>query len=259
MQGPRIRPAVRADLEPLTEIYNHYVATAPATFDTRPATVEERRGWFEQHTGGPYRLWVAAPDSGPPVGWAETGKFRPRPAYDTTVEVSVYLAPGWAGRGLGSRLYRALFDSIAGERLHRAVAVIALPNPSSVALHSRWGFREVGRLPEVGWKFGRYWDVGLFSRPLGPGPPRDPAEVVYPSGRRRAPGGRHSATPTAGSAGRKGCIGWLGVPSSSYPSWEREANPGRPAPEGRWKGGASPERWRPGPARRSSSTYAPGG
>ena len=143
------------DLDALTSIYNHYVATTPATFETRLYSPTERRPWFDEHTGGRYRLWVVAPDAGPAVGWAETSRFRPRPAYDTTVEVSVYLDPGWVGRGLGSRLYRALFDSIAGETLHRAMAVIALPNPGSVAFHTHWGFREVGRLPEVGWKFER--------------------------------------------------------------------------------------------------------
>jgi phosphinothricin acetyltransferase len=174
----QLRPGRLEDLETITAIYNHYVATAACTFETRQAPASERTAWFAQHTGGPYRLWVAAPEGGPVVGWAETGKFRPRPAYDTTVEVSVYLSPDWVGHGLGSRLYRALFDSIAEEKLHRAVAVIALPNPASVALHTRWGFREVGRLPEVGWKFGRYWDVGLFARPLEPG------QAARPEGKR---------------------------------------------------------------------------
>ncbi len=183
----RIRPGRLDDLEAIAGIYNHYVATAGCTFETRPVPAPERRAWFDQHSGGAYRLWVAAPEEGPAVGWAETGKFRPRPAYDTTVEVSVYLAPEWAGRGLGSRLYRALFESIAGENLHRALAVIALPNPPSVALHSRWGFREVGRLPEVGWKLGRYWDVGLFARPLEPGVAARPEGEMLFSSRESTP------------------------------------------------------------------------
>jgi phosphinothricin acetyltransferase len=171
----RARPAVRDDLPGLTEIYNHYIAHTSTTFATQTLLPDERQAWFEEHAGGRYRIWVLAPEGGAPVGWAESGKFRPRAAYDTTIEVSVYLAPGLVGRGLGSRLYHALFASIAGENLHRAVAVIALPNPVSVAFHARWGFREVGRLPEVGWKLGRYWDVGIFVRPLGPGEPARPA------------------------------------------------------------------------------------
>jgi len=186
----RVRPGEIADLPALTEIYNHYIAHTATTFETRPKTVADRREWFDLHTGGALRLWVIGPEDGPVIGWAETGRFRPRPAYDTTVEVSVYLRPDAVGQGLGNRLYAALFDSIAAEPLHRAVAVIALPNPASVAFHQRWGFREVGRLPEVGWKFGRFWDTGLFCRPLQAGSPARPGEetLISPVGSGRSQG-----------------------------------------------------------------------
>ncbi|MGP8072114.1 MAG: N-acetyltransferase family protein [Thermoplasmata archaeon] len=166
-----LRPAERGDLEGLTEIYNHYVATSIATFDLAPQRSEERTAWFDLHSGGRYRLWVVGVSGGPVVGYASSSPFRPRLAYQTTVEVSVYLAPSALGHGLGSRLYRALFDSIQDEDLHRAAAVIALPNPASVALHTKWGFREVGRLNEVGRKFDRFWDVAFFERPLERGVP----------------------------------------------------------------------------------------
>ncbi len=160
----------------MTEIYNHYIQHTATTFETRPMTVAQRREWFDLHTGGPYQLWVVAPEEGPAIGWAESGRYRPRPAYNSTIEVSVYLRPEAVGQGLGGRLYRALFDSIAREPLHRAIAVIALPNAASVAFHTRWGFREAGRLPEVGWKLGQYWDTGLFWRPLVPGVAARPEE-----------------------------------------------------------------------------------
>jgi phosphinothricin acetyltransferase len=166
-----IRPGRLADLDALTEIYNHYVTSSIATFDLAPRRPEERRGWFDEHAGGRYRLWVAANASESVVGYASSSAFRPRLAYQTTVEVSVYLAPSAIGQGLGSRLYRALFDSIQDEDLHRAVAVIAQPNPASVGLHTKWGFREIGRFHEVGRKFDQYWDVAYFERPLAPGVP----------------------------------------------------------------------------------------
>jgi len=166
-----LRSAVRGDLDALTEIYNHYVATSIATFDLAPQRPEERLAWFDLHSGGRYRLWVASAVGGPVVGFACSSPYRPRLAYQTTVEVSIYLGPGVVGGGLGSRLYRALFDSIQDEDLHRAVAVIALPNPASVALHTRFGFQEVGRLREVGRKFDRYWDVALYERTLECGVP----------------------------------------------------------------------------------------
>ncbi|MGA8664407.1 MAG: N-acetyltransferase family protein [Thermoplasmata archaeon] len=173
-----VRPAERDDLERLTTIYNHYVATSIATFDLSPKPPEDWLAWFDLHSGGRYRLWVARAGDGTVAGFASSSPYRPRLAYQTTVEVSVYLRPDAVGQGLGSRLYRALFDSIQEEDLHRAVAMIALPNPASVALHTRWGFREAGRLHEVGRKFDRFWDVSFFERPLERGVP------VRPDGKR---------------------------------------------------------------------------
>jgi phosphinothricin acetyltransferase len=100
------------------------------------------------------------------VGYAGTTRFRPKPAYDTTVETSIYCAPEAVGKGIGSRLYSALFDAIAGEDIHRIVAGYTLPNPGSAALHARFGFKLVGVFQENGRKFGRYWDVAWSQRPL---------------------------------------------------------------------------------------------
>jgi phosphinothricin acetyltransferase len=161
-----IRPAVRADLARLTEIYNHYVLTSPVTFDLEPLTVEQRVSWFLEHGDtGRYRLLVAD-EEGRVVGYATTSRFRDRAAYDTTVEASIYCAPEAVGRGLGSALYRALFAAIAGEDINRIVAGITLPNAVSVALHRSFGFAQVGVFSQNGRKFDRYWDVGWFERPL---------------------------------------------------------------------------------------------
>ncbi len=162
MPGLRLRPYEGADLERITEIYNHYVRTSIATFDVEPATPDRYGEWVRAHTTGEgHRLWVAEED-GRVVGYAGAGPFRPRPAYHRTVETSVYLDPACTGRGLGAALYGRLFESLASAGLHRAVAVVALPNPASEALHRRFGFREAGLLTEVGWKFGKHWDVALF-------------------------------------------------------------------------------------------------
>ncbi|MFQ5843947.1 MAG: GNAT family N-acetyltransferase, partial [Planctomycetota bacterium] len=100
------------------------------------------------------------------VGYACSTPFRPKPAYRTSVETTVYVAPAATGRGVGGRLYQALFDALAGEELHRAYAGIVPPNPASVALHRRFGFHEVGVAREVGHKLGRYWDVAWFEKGL---------------------------------------------------------------------------------------------
>src|ERR1700758_352655 len=98
-----IRPASRADLPRLTEIYNHYIIHTPVTFDVEPYTVERRVVWFEQFApAGRYRLLVAEADHDV-VGYAGTTRFRPKAGYDTTVETSVYCVPGSAGKGIGTR------------------------------------------------------------------------------------------------------------------------------------------------------------
>ncbi len=166
MPDTTLRPYEDDDLERITEIYNHYVRTSIATFDLEPVTPDHYGEWAQASmTGEGHMLWVAE-EEGRVVGYAGAGPFRPRPAYHRTVETSVYLDPACTGRGLGSALYGRLFEALASADLHRAVAVIAQPNPASEALHRRFGFREAGRLTEVGSKFGKLWDVALFERTL---------------------------------------------------------------------------------------------
>jgi phosphinothricin acetyltransferase len=161
-----IRPAARADLPRLTQIYNHYVLTSPVTFDLEPLSIEQRMAWFIEHVNtGRHRLLVAE-EAGLVIGYATTSKFRGRAAYDTTVEASVYCAPEAVGRRVGSELYRALFAAVALEDINRIVAGITLPNSASVALHRSFGFVQVGVFTQNGRKFDRYWDVAWFERPL---------------------------------------------------------------------------------------------
>ncbi len=166
MAGILVRPASRSDLPRLTEIYNYFVVNTPITFDVEPYTVERRAAWFEQFAlTGRHRLLVAE-DDGLVVGYAGTTRFRPKAAYDTTVETTIYCSLETAGQGIGSRLYAALFDAIASEDINRIVAGYTLPNPASQALHARFGFKPIGIYSEVGRKFGRYWDVAWMERPV---------------------------------------------------------------------------------------------
>jgi phosphinothricin acetyltransferase len=163
---PTIRDAVVADLAALTDIYNHYIVHTPITFDVAPYTPEQRREWFDDHApNGKYRLLVAT-DAGQIVGYATTSRWRPKAAYGTTVESSIYCRHDACGRGIGSELYRALFDAIRTEDVHMIVAGATMPNAASVALHERFGFRQVGVFNAVGRKFDRFWDVAWFQRPL---------------------------------------------------------------------------------------------
>lgn len=162
-----MRHAEPADLPALTAIYNHYVRTSYATFDVEEKSVEQRREWFDHYApSGRHRLLVAEDDAGAVVGFATSSRYRPRPAYDTSVETSVYLDPSATGRGIGSALYKSLFEVLRDEDVHRAFAGISLPNEASVRLHQRFGFTKVAHFTEQGRKFGRYWDVAWFEKPL---------------------------------------------------------------------------------------------
>lgn len=167
----QVRAGTEADLDALTELYNHYIRETAVTFDTTVFTPEQRRSWLHSHPeDGPHRLLVARDvRSALILGYATSSPFRPKAAYSTSVEVSVYCAPDAAGRGIGTLLYKALFEALDGEDLHRAYAGIAQPNEASARLHTRFGFRHVGTYREVGRKFGRYWDVAWYEKDLDVG------------------------------------------------------------------------------------------
>jgi phosphinothricin acetyltransferase len=166
MADVKIRPAVRGDLPRLTEIYNYYVVNTPITFDLEPQTVEQRARWFDEHAGtNRHRLFVAE-DERQVVGWAGTGPFRDRAAYDTSVETSIYCANDAKGRGIGAKMYRVLLEELKGEDINRVLAGITLPNEASLALHRKFGFTDVGVFTQCGRKFDRYWDVVWMERPL---------------------------------------------------------------------------------------------
>lgn len=159
-----VRPATVDDLEGINGIYNHYVRTSACTFDIEEISMDAHREWFEAF-GGRYRLIVAV--DGKVLGYAHSKPFRPKEAYETSVETTVYVAVDQHGRGIGKQLYAVLFDAIADEDVHRAYAGITVPNPASFALHESFGFRRVAYFTEQGRKFDRYWDVAWFEKELG--------------------------------------------------------------------------------------------
>lgn len=162
-----VRPAVEADLEQLNDLYNRYILETHITFDLQPFTMAQRREWFGHYdVVGRHRLLVAVVN-GDVVAYASSSPHRPKAAYQTSVETSVYLRPDVTRRGIGTRLYAELFSMLEGEDVHRALAGITLPNPASLALHEQFGFAPVAHFTEQGRKFGRYWDVAWYEKPLG--------------------------------------------------------------------------------------------
>ena len=164
MSQVSIRRVAQGDLPALLAIYNHYVVNTHVTFDIEPRTLAQRQEWLDSFSDtGRHQCFVAV-KAGVPIGWACSANFKEKAAYQTSVETSIYLAPGETGQGAGPRLYTTLFDALAGQDVHRLFAGIGTPNEASVALHLKMGFRHVGTYPEVGRKFDRYWDVAWYGR-----------------------------------------------------------------------------------------------
>lgn len=160
---PLVRPGAEHDLDPINEIHGHYAENTHVSFDERAYTVAERRRWFRRFDGPKHRLFVVE-DGGEIAGYTHSLPWRPKAAYRYTVETTILLRPEAVGAGLGTLLYEALMAQLAADRVHRACAVIALPNGGSVAFHRRFGFRSVGVLTAVGHKDGRWWDTELMER-----------------------------------------------------------------------------------------------
>jgi phosphinothricin acetyltransferase len=161
-----LRDARPADAAGLQALRNHYVAHSFATFDEAPLERAAIERWMARYaTTGPYRLLVAV-DGDRVRGYCSSQAYRDAPAFARTIETSIYVAPDAGRAGIGSALYTALFAALVGTGLHRAVAGIALPNPASVGLHERFGFREVGVFDEYAHKHGRAISSMWMQRPL---------------------------------------------------------------------------------------------
>lgn len=144
------------DLTQIVAIYNYSAAHSIANFSTEPTTTTARGEWFERHgPTGPHRLLVARRGESV-LGYAASGRYRDHEAFRETVEVSVSLRISCRRLGVGTQLYAALFEHLANEPVHVALAGIALPNDASVALHRKFGFHEVGTFNEYARKYGQY-------------------------------------------------------------------------------------------------------
>lgn len=156
-----IRPAALDDAARVAAIYNRFIAESVVTFEEQPVSTDEmQRRVTEVMAAG--RPWLVAETNGTIAGYAYAKPWHTRSAYRLTLESTIYLAPEFARRGLGTRLYEALIAAARGIPCHSLVGCIALPNPASIALHEKLGFRPVGVFKEVGWKFGRWIDVGYW-------------------------------------------------------------------------------------------------
>jgi phosphinothricin acetyltransferase len=155
-----IRPATETDSATISAIYNHYVLESTITFEEAAVAPAEMASRIQETA--PSLPWLVWDDGAAIHGFAYASKWKGRCAYRHSAEVTVYLDPQSTGRGIGSRLYEALLADLRQRNFHAVIGGIALPNAASIALHERLGFRKVAHFEQVGWKFGRWIDVGYW-------------------------------------------------------------------------------------------------
>ena len=153
-----IRAATVDDIPAIVEIYNHAVLHTTATAEYEPTTVEARTAWLEERNAKEYAILAAVYEE-KVVGWASLNPYQQRYGYRFTGENSVYIAPDFQGRGIGTLLLGRLLVCAKVQGLHSVIASVDAANHSSIALHKRFGFVEVGRMREVVYKFDTWLDV----------------------------------------------------------------------------------------------------
>lgn len=166
-----------ADAGELAGIYAPYVRDTVVTLELEPPTADEFAGRIEATVPAyPYLAWC---EGGRIVGYAYAAAFNARPGYRFSVTASVYLRPEAAGRGLGRRLYGALFALLERQGYRNAYALITLPNDRSVRLHERFGFATVGVYHGCGYKLGQWVDVACMEKRFAAagGAPAEPVSV----------------------------------------------------------------------------------
>lgn len=171
-----VRPASVADAGAIAEIYRPYVERGTVSFELEAPDGDAMRARMAASAGTFPWLVATEGEGGPVRGYAYASAFRDRPAYRYTVETTVYLESGTQGQGYGRHLYDALIDTLRAQGFTHAIGVIALPNDQSIRLHESVGFRRTGVLREVGYKDGRWIDVGFWQVELNDAtiPPMEP-------------------------------------------------------------------------------------
>jgi phosphinothricin acetyltransferase len=165
MDALSVRLAALADAEAIRTIYNREVTESTVTFDLVPRTLVDQQAWLSARTGAHPAIVAVGSDAGV-VGFGSLSPYRDRPAYNTTVEDSVYVDADHRGRGVGRLLLEELIRVGTAHGFHAVMARIVGGHEASIALHASCGFREVGVEQEVGRKFGRWLDVVLMERLL---------------------------------------------------------------------------------------------
>ena len=153
-----LRDAVEADLPQLLEIYNDVILTTTAVYSEKPHTLEMRQAWFNERKESGFPV-IVAEQEGEIAGFATYGHFRVWPCYRFTVEHSVYVQKDKRGQGISKVLLNEIIDHARKAGKHALIAGIDSENDISLKLHQQYGFTQVGRFKQVGYKFDRWLDL----------------------------------------------------------------------------------------------------
>lgn len=154
-----IRKAVTTDAASICNIYNPYILNSTISFETEPIVEKDMAERIENNGKLP---WLVYEENDKILGYAYASKWRVRQSYRYSVESAVYLDSEETGRGLGTLLYTELLSRLKEMKIHVVIGGIALPNPTSIALHEKFGFEKVAHFKEVGYKFNQWIDVGYW-------------------------------------------------------------------------------------------------
>jgi len=156
------RPAKPEDVTDINNIYNEVILNTQATFDLEPKTLEERVLWMNEH-GEKHPVVVAELDK-KVVGWAALSGWSDKKAYDTTAEVSVYVDINHRNHGIGKKLLDLITIEGRSAGLHCILSRITEGNEVSINVHVALGYKHIGIMKEVGFKFGKFLDVYLLQK-----------------------------------------------------------------------------------------------
>ena len=158
-----IRPITKDDIAACLDIYNYEVVNGVATLDLEPRTLPEWQEWYEAHQTQEHCIFVGLIDN-VVVGYASLSPYRPKEAYKSTVELSIYIHQEYRGKGIATRLMAHILEIAKNDPLlHNVVSVITAGNEGSTKLHERFGFTYCGLTPQVGFKHGKYQDTETYA------------------------------------------------------------------------------------------------
>ncbi|MFP3089876.1 N-acetyltransferase family protein [Treponema sp. TIM-1] len=155
-----IRPVRSADAAAICDIYNYYVEHTVITFDETPIGVEAMEDRIREiAVRFPWFVWE---EGGVIFGYAYLHQWKERRAYRFSTEDSIYIKQGFQGKGMGKQLLIRLLEEIKNAGIHTVVAGITIPNEKSIGLHEKFGFKKIAQFPEIGYKLGKWLDVGYW-------------------------------------------------------------------------------------------------